>query len=279
MLNDHSFSDCYQQNHSYYQSLSDDAQSAYLASHFVNFLGSDGAINFKYLKDRLVENSNFEGKIIPNVFRNAVNLFKTLYSPIYKCLNSSQTQGTSFKHIKNIYGFNIIAHGVEEAKGGISNILLMWITNTIHVPRQYWGQLVDGLPNISSVNHGPYYLIASIDGGKPPHFPKTEDILFVLVPFQEIESIIESQIRLLVKDGMLTDSSAHHLISKLITYDEFLITLTLNNNFYIPHGFNRKPEEYSDDENQENDETQKRADPSQTSSSASSTICPRRLQF
>ncbi|MFO1258046.1 MAG: hypothetical protein U1E78_06525 [Gammaproteobacteria bacterium] len=216
----------YSPNDSFYLGLNSEAKNEFVKNHFRDFANENG-VDFKILSSKLIEYSNCTQKNKPNSLHKAVDLFKTHFAFPFKCISPSCIYGDVFEEIKNNYGVNIVAHGVEEAKGGCNNILLMWVTGKVVAPAIYWGALVDGLPNISPISHGPYYLISSISGGNAPNNPSPNEVLYVLVPFEEVKAMLKEKIDSLQENKLLSSEVAENLISKVITYGEFLDILNL----------------------------------------------------
>jgi len=154
----------------------------------------------------------------------AHEVFKCLFKMPYKTLKNVLT--ADLKNIEREFGADICAHGVEESKGGMYNLLLMCISNQVQVPSDAWGAFISGLPNISPVSHGPYYLIYSLPfastASKPCKNTRFSDIARILVPFQENKEILTRKLEEMVEVNLITSESKEMFINKLVTYQELL---------------------------------------------------------
>lgn len=159
----------------------------------------------------------------------AKELFKSLFKMPYKNTRTIDTDELSL--IESQFGARIIAHGVEEAKGGMYNLLLMCVADKVWAPSAYWGPFVSGLPNVSPLSHGPYYLIykmPTINETAPiPNNPKLSNIARILLPFGENRSILIEKLDEMVQKELITESAKDNFVSKLITYAEFLEQLKI----------------------------------------------------
>lgn len=158
-----------------------------------------------------------------SLFNKTKDLLKTLYrlsiEPTH--VQSPHNNNPCFDDICARFGSKIIAHGVEEAKGGMLNLLLMAITGQVKIDRMGWGKLIDGPPELSPLPHGPYYIISSINGGACPDKPSIDEIAYVLVPFQENVDIIEAKLTEFVDDSLLSAEDKELFVAKLISYKKF----------------------------------------------------------
>lgn len=159
----------------------------------------------------------------------AKELFKALFKLPYKTYVVVDTQ--DLQNIVQHYGNNILAHGVEEGKGGMHNILLMSVTNEVKVPRNHWGPLTENLPNISALSHGPYFLISATSDcdEQAPHYPKLTDLLYIVVPFSENRDILHHNLSEMVDHQLITPEREQVVKTKIITYAEFFRQLTEEN--------------------------------------------------
>jgi hypothetical protein len=222
MLEASEFNTCYTANTSYYLALNAQDKLNFVKRHFPDFIENE-QINFDMLKTQILAWASNNTKFKSNSERKAIDLFKTIYAQPFICTSSSPQYQPLFETIMRHYGDNITAHGVEESKGGLKNIFLMAITGKIAASSMYWGALVNGLPNISPVPHGPYYLIASTSVNKkiPLSNLTLEDMQYILVPFDEIKISAIYSINILKENGLLDQVATNILQSKLITYQEF----------------------------------------------------------
>ncbi len=159
--------------------------------------------------------------------KNAKELFKSLFKLPY--ITDQSIDSDKLEKIVCKFGSQIVAHGVEEMKGGMYNLLLMSICNRALVPTEHWGYLVKGNPNISPLPHGPYFLIYSSPLSKQkkwPHYPSLENIPFILVPFEENRQILNDKLTDMATVKLITEETKAAFIQKIKTYDEFLNELT-----------------------------------------------------
>ena len=139
--------------------------------------------------------------------------------------------GLSLQLINSIYEMNedkmglLYAHGVEETKGGLGNILSMFISKTVFTPTYHCSSFSPGLPNISPMNHGPYYLV-KIEPLQHNN-PSIDDIDFVLLPFQENIDDLKAQCTKAVLLGLLDQQDSQRYLGRCITYEQFEDCLAL----------------------------------------------------
>ncbi len=136
-------------------------------------------------------------------------------------LNVQNTE--NFTRLKENYGHRILAHGVEDGKGGVSSIVMMCITGKVQAISSYWGALVDGYPNISPVPHGPYFIIYDInlssEAGSPNN-PSCDKITYVLVPCLEVANSLKEKLEEARKLGFIDQRTLEKFQSKIVTYDD-----------------------------------------------------------
>lgn len=176
--------------------------------------------DYERLKSGLIDTKKPTKKSGPN---KAPEVFKALFKLPYKTTQTIETHDLT--QIEKTFGAEIIAHGVEEAKGGMHNLLLMCISNQVRAPAGYWGPFKDGMPNMSPLSHGPYYLIHAMPS-KPlttePNNPLLTDIACILVPFKENRDILLEQMQKMAQVNLVTPERTALIGSKIITYSEFL---------------------------------------------------------
>lgn len=157
----------------------------------------------------------------------AHELFKSLFKMPYK--NTKRISSDDLENLEREFGAVIMAHGVEEAKGGMYNLLLMCISNQVRVPSVSWGSFISGAPNISPVGHGPYYLIYSMpcmnQSSTPGNNAKLSDVARILVPFLENKQMLINALEAMVRVNLITPESKEMFINKLVTYQELLSEL------------------------------------------------------
>jgi hypothetical protein len=157
----------------------------------------------------------------------AHELFKNLFK--MPSVSTKTIVTDDLEHIESEFGATIQAHGVEEQKGGMYNLLLMCISNQIRVPSCNWGAFISGSPNISPVGHGPYYLIYSMPGINQSSVPKNNanlsDIARIVVPFPENKDILKDKLEQMIQVNLIDSQAKDMFIDKLVTYQEFLSQL------------------------------------------------------
>jgi hypothetical protein len=165
-----------------------------------------------------------------NANNKAHDLFKSLFKMPYKNIATVSTD--DLEHLESEFGTEINAHGVEEEKGGMYNLLLMCISNQVRVPSSYWGFFVSGMPDISPVGHGPYYLIYSMPFVNKASIPgnnvNLSDVARILVPFSENKEILTDKLDAMVKVNLINPESKTMFINKLVTYQELLNDLKVH---------------------------------------------------
>lgn len=164
-------------------------------------------------------------------FKNkSYELFKCLFKMPFRAINACNT--SDLEHLVTEFGKKIVAHGVEEAKGGMYNLLLMCVSNQIKVSSVFWGHLINGPANISPLCHGPYYLIYAMPSlhasRKAPTNAKFTDLARILVPFPENKDILLDKLEEMVKMGLISDEMKQDFTDKLVTYNELLSELRLH---------------------------------------------------
>lgn len=177
---------------------------------------TNGEPNYKLIQHGILKNDP-----------KAKDLFKSLFKMPYK-LKASLSHVTVIKNIEQYHGDKILAHGVEEAKGGMYNLLMILICDSVRVSKSYWGNFRYGMPNISPLSHGPYYIIGTTDTTKPgfnQNKPTLEEIECILVPFKENIEVLQLNSTLLHKLGMISEEQHKLFCSKLVDYDNFLAIL------------------------------------------------------
>lgn len=180
--------------------------------HFIN-----GEPDYPKIGEEL-KNNPLKAKAAREIF---ISYFKILYKSTHK------TPNAGYPYMEDIieeFGGQITAHGVEEAKGGMYNLLMMAVSNKIYAPQIYWGNLVPGLPNISPVSHGPYYVIYKTPfypQEKVPNNPFFSDIACILVPFESNKALLSNTMDEMVAYELTTGSVRSLFLSKLRSYEEF----------------------------------------------------------
>ncbi len=158
---------------------------------------------------------------------SARNLFLSLFSMPH-VTSSSAILTDALCQIEGRFGEQIIAHGVEESKGGMRSLLMMALINQVQSPKQYFGALISGTPDITALSHGPYYLIYSLPSKKKttsPNYPAFTDIAKVLVPFDENKTMLAAKLDEMHALKLISKEAYSEFINKLVTYDELLLEL------------------------------------------------------
>lgn len=177
--------------------------------------------DYKLLKDDLCNEQARKGNTI---IQNANELFKSLF--MIPVITTVRVETDELRDIESKFGSSIMAHGVEEAKGGMYNLLLMCISNRVYAPSGYWGTFISGMPNISPLSHGPYYLIYNMPPFTPavkgPNNPTFSELARILVPFDENKEILIGKLNKMVNVELITAEKRDMFIDKLVTYKQFL---------------------------------------------------------
>lgn len=161
-------------------------------------------------------------KGIEKIQQDAKELFKNLFQIKYRLKSGvSVSEIESLQKTIDAYGHRIIAHGVEEMKGGMHNLLLMCIANKVNVDVTGWGEFKKGPPNSSPLCHGPYYVVASVDGNHPNSYPTIEEMAYILVPFPEIKEKLAEQLTRCLEQRLVTPEQKSQFLEKCIDYQAF----------------------------------------------------------
>jgi hypothetical protein len=159
--------------------------------------------------------------------KTARQMFLNLFSMPH--VNSySHISTPALNQIEKSFGVQIMAHGVEEAKGGMRTLLIMALSNQVKSPAVHFGAFVSGPPNISPLSHGPYYLIYSMPSAVKttyPDYPAFTDIAKVLVPFDENKIMLTEKLNEMHRHDLISTEKRDIFINKLVTYDAFLAHL------------------------------------------------------
>lgn len=185
-------------------------------NYFLENSGSDTleeSIDYQTLQTGIIEGD----KSAKEVFKN---LFPIPYSLKH---NAKYYSNSALKEIMDNYGHRILAHGVEDMKGGMSNLLMMCISQQVKVQPSFWGQFKDGPPNISPINHGPYYVIAAIDNDHANlNRPALNDMEQIIVPLQENIETLRDMLCQLKHKRLVSEQQAQTFMSKVTDYQSFL---------------------------------------------------------
>lgn len=214
------YDDCYERDlFSWKALLSEDAVNNMLISMYPLYYGINGQIDYQRLRSDITEGSS-----------QALSFFKALFSMPAKLKHNAMLPA-SLKLIEQKYGDKVFAHGVEEQKGGMCNLLLMLISNCVRVPTTYWGTFKKGMPNLSPFAHGPYYIIATTNFDRlntkiEKNMPLNK-IQYILVPFEENINILKATSNQLLMLSLIDENSHNNFCEKLVSYDNFLEQLQL----------------------------------------------------
>lgn len=159
----------------------------------------------------------------------AHEIFKSLFKIHFQTVTRVET--ADLANIVSEFGKAIIAHGVEEEKGGMYSLLLMSISNQVRVPSVSWANFIAGSASLSPLAHGPYFLIYSMPTVNQLELPRRDyplsEVARILVPFAENKDILNHLLDEMVKVSLITPESKLSFQEKLITYEEFLQDLRL----------------------------------------------------
>ncbi|MCL5273102.1 MAG: hypothetical protein M1486_07380 [Gammaproteobacteria bacterium] len=210
------FNDFYQPNNNWLDFCGTDYTDVLKSIYPIYFQGD--APDYEKIKaDILIPYTKKSNNKAHEVFKN---LFKM------PSVNTKTIVTDDLDHIESEFGDKIWAHGVEELKGGMYNLLLMCISNQVRVPSGNWGAFISGLPNISPVRHGPYYLIYSMPGINQSSVPQNNanlsDVARILVPFSENKDILKDKLEQMLQLNLIDCQAQNRFIDKLVTYQEFL---------------------------------------------------------
>ncbi|MBS3127183.1 hypothetical protein J4228_03390 [Candidatus Woesearchaeota archaeon] len=125
----------------------------------------------------------------------------------------------------------LAAQGIEEDKGGMRNMLNIMLEGEVRFGQT--GPLVKGLPEWAAGPHGPYYVV--LDESKrvfrtaddplfrysPVTFPEDAHVAY-LVPLEADRELVSRALDEAVKKNLLTAAERDAILSKTITYDDYL---------------------------------------------------------
>lgn len=183
-----------------------------LAGWYSGYFTYDKQIDFGKLKQGLIAGEH-----------KARELFKNLFA-MPKRLSYHIDFVSHLEPFCDTYGAYIIAHGVEQPKGGLRNLLMMAVADKVDIPSVSWGCFQLGQPNISPVGHGPYYVVSAIsadDESRHPNRPTIAEIAYIVVPFPEVRDMLFEQLDRVVEHGLLSQGQASEFKAKVKSYDEF----------------------------------------------------------
>ncbi|SCA64053.1 hypothetical protein SCG7086_BR_00060 [Chlamydiales bacterium SCGC AG-110-P3] len=106
--------------------------------------------------------------------------------------------------------FNLVAHGVEPAKGGFSmflNIILQGV-----ISKGEWGPLLPGNPMCHSGPHGPYYVVTD---GKTVHHA-------YIVPTAEHLDAVRTAMSMAVDRGLISEEEGASIRKVVVSADEVM---------------------------------------------------------
>lgn len=215
-MNPFTFEAVYAENINWQNNFTTEEINSILKKSYSKYYDKQGKINRDLLQ-----------KGICNAESKAKDLFKNLYKISFKVKDGNLEDIISseiMEQIQSKYGKEIFAHGVEEAKGGLYNILMMLTAGKIYASAQQ-GPLQNGLPNISSLNHGPYYLIyespLSKHASNPTKNLDFDKIEHILVPFQKIIDELHTKSETLLSQELIDKGQRKKFLSKIVTYAQF----------------------------------------------------------
>lgn len=157
--------------------------------------------------------------------REVIILGKTIKLPrLFHNVLSPELSGKKDQILAKGFNDFINVHGVEEAKGGIKNLLNMMIEGVVRAP--YTGRLEEGMPEFVAGPHGPYYVILdprySSTAYRRKGLWKEDAVVAFLVPSHENRSFLDKGLTIAVERGFITKEEKKKALKKVITYDEFI---------------------------------------------------------
>lgn len=227
-----SFEDCFKPKTSWMDYEGVNVQAT-LISHYSDFYDLNTQNLIPVALCRRLQNLNCVDKKISREDKKAVELFKELSRfPYTNARARSCIEHPDLQRIISEFGSRILAHGVEEAKGGICNLLMMALSGKVLIPTAYWGPLTPGPANISPLCHGPFFVVHSIDaettGKELRNKQPFESIDCILLPFEEVKVEVLKLVQKLLDIGLFDSTVANTFESKLKTYDEYYQELLLH---------------------------------------------------
>lgn len=158
----------------------------------------------------------------------AIEVLKNIYRFPVKCSHFDDLkQHPALQALSEQKGQDILAHGVSEQKGGLLNLLMMCISGQV-IANGMWGALREGMPNMSPMCHGPYYIIYSTQGNIPKTNVSLSEVEYILVPFKEVRTLLNDTLNRMHDDGLIGQEQMSQFLEKLIDYDTFSKTLAIN---------------------------------------------------
>lgn len=123
-------------------------------------------------------------------------------------------------------GFNNFkcAHGIENLKGGVRNLLNVMIEGVLRAP--HTGGLMTGMPEFVAGAHGPYYVICNptyidVIAKRRGLWEEDAQVAF-LVPDSADRTFLERGLSKAVELGYITEDEKIRGLHKVLTYDEFI---------------------------------------------------------
>ncbi|MDP8298288.1 MAG: hypothetical protein P9L88_00045, partial [Candidatus Tantalella remota] len=163
----------------------------------------------KWIKRRLFENG-----YIPTVLKDTVGPYeRSNWNDLNKQMEELLKIGEKRQ---------VMAHGVEEFKGGIGNVIGIILDGRIgrREDDTVWiGLLADGPSDLVSGGHGPYYVIVRPGISNPE---PADNHLAYLVPDASDKEVLIKVIRAAARRGVITGEYANSAIGKIATYKEAL---------------------------------------------------------
>ena len=125
----------------------------------------------------------------------------------------------------------LAAHGVEEAKGGMRNMLNIMLEGEVRFGQT--GPLAKGNPQFFAGDHGPYYVV--LDESKrvfrkaddplfrysPTTFPEDAHVAYI-IPLEQDRELVSRALDEAVNKNLITAAERDAILSKTITYDDYL---------------------------------------------------------
>jgi hypothetical protein len=158
-------------------------------------------------------------------YKSAATLIRSIYRSTFS-LSANRLLYQECQELLTViklFGRNIIAHGVEEEKGGLGTLLLIAISGYIRVKKESWGILYEGMPCFSPLSHGPYFIIYTTQSTHnfPPDNCSLDNIESILIPFPHQIILLTNLVSRMEADGLLTSTEKESFLNKLIDYKSF----------------------------------------------------------
>ncbi len=180
------------------------------------------------VKSGLIEKGNSDKiDLFEGLFSVQSNLHPG-YRPVFEIENTIKTKELTLnpteKELQSLLlkrGENLFAQGVEEEKGGITNLINIQLEGEVRYG--YEGTLSSGDPTFFAGSHGPYYVVFEkkastfVDNGI---FHPDSEIAAFIVPGERHRKVITDALDEAVKKGMISVEEQSSILKRVITYNE-----------------------------------------------------------